>query len=605
MRRYRLYIAIAGLLWMTAAHPAFAQTGANCEEPIRLGKSYNDTIIGEETKWYVANTFDLPLTVRFYPDDNNAATPNILLDFGCTPGEYEDSIVCSMFCYGQEAYLRLPYEVNPGRYTDALGQVYYEVAMGEFYRDILISKGISYDIDVYIKAVFHGSGTISLIPDSVFSQCMDTEQWLLYDRPLQVAANDKETYFIAPYANWQYNNIRYVWSGAQTATLTIGTTCDFDPTDGTDERRVDVRSFKAGNDTVFLTSADIAYYIMTYMRKTNNAAKGGIFYVKVLSDGTGTLKVDCVPEIPPGGGATLLQYDMETAFSGDTTALYAIPNWWTSATRFDTPSERIFKMYIGLTPDFYTKDAIATCSFNRLDKGHWFGFTEAEMAALWAQTNEKYLYLRFRCVEKNTIVPTLWEPSECIENTKIIYGDTVLNVAGRSKVIHRFYLTDWIGGDMTVQWSKTTQIFMLLSGGCTIGTAEDGPEIIDSYKLAGPAYTIPQAAIERWADYADADGYVYVRFYTTYTSSGKMTISSTAPEEKDPVYPHATIYLVCLDDGSGVQIRVSTSQNISITDMKGTPLWQQTVLPDQPQDVSLPAGIYILQGEKEKIMISL
>ena len=84
-----------------------------------------------------------------------------------------------------------------------------------------------------------------------------------------------------------------------------------------------------------------------------------------------------------------------------------------------------------------------------------------------------------------------------------------------------------------------------------------------------------------------------------------MIISTTAPEDADPVYPHATIYLACLNDRSGVQIHVSTQQTIRINDAKGNEVWQQTVIPNQPQDVTLPSGIYMLYGEKEQVEIHL
>lgn len=604
MKRHLLYTAIAGLLWITAACPALAQLGTSCYDPIRLGKNYSATITGPGTKWYVANTFDLPLTVKFYPDDNTAPVPDIAMDFGCVSGVYEDSIVCSLFCYTNTGYVRLPHTVTPDQKKDNQGRLYYEVAMGEFYRDMLLSAGISYDLDVFVKVKYHCAGTINLTPDAEFSQCMETDQWLLFDRVLPVAANDEETFFIAPYANWQYNTIRYVWSGEQPATVVLGTSCDFEPLDVMDERRVTVMEMKAGGDTVIHTYADIAYY-MTYMRNPTNTAKGGIFYVKVVSTGTGSLKVERVPEIPPSGGATLLQYDLETPISGDTSALYAIPKSWTSATRFDTPTDHLFKMYVGLTPDFYTTEAVGTYSFSVTDEGHWCGLTQTELKALWAQSDKKHLYLRFQCTETTTITATLWDPSDCIGITTVIRRDTLLNVAARSKVIHRFYHNDWAGGDMTVQWSRTSTMKMLLSGDCTIGTIETGNEIFDFYKLTGPACTIPESTIAGWADHLDADGYFYVRFYTAGTASGQVTISTTAPEETDPVYPRATIYLACPDGISGVQIHVSTPQTVRITDAEGNEIWQQIVLPSQPQDVSLPSGRYMLFGEKEQIEIHL
>ena len=255
------------MLLMTAVTSVCAQTGASCDSPLRFGKNYTDNIAGAGTKWYVANTFDLPLTVKFYPNSPTAAAPDILMDFSCTTGVYGDSIVCSIFCTGQSSYLPLPYTVTPDQKTDTDGRLYYEVAMGEFYRDMLLSAGISYDLDVLVKVKYYCGGTINITPDAEFSQCMETDQWLLLGRTLQVAANDEETFFIAPYANWQKDSVRYIWSGTQPATVALGTTCDFDPLSVADNRRVEVMNMRAGGDTVNHTNADIRYY-MTFMRST-------------------------------------------------------------------------------------------------------------------------------------------------------------------------------------------------------------------------------------------------------------------------------------------------------------------------------------------------
>lgn len=607
MRRTLLYIAIIALI-IGATSPVLAQTGASCASPIRLGKNYSATITGAGTKWYVANTFDLPLTVKFYPSNTSAAPPDIEMDFGCTAGVYDDSIVCSLFCYANGSYVTLPHRVTPDQKTDAQGKLYYEVAMGEFYRDMLLRAGISYDLDVFVKVVYHGAGTINLTPDEEFSQCMETDKWLLLDRTLSVSANDTETFFIAPYANWTTDSVRYIWSGAQPATVVIGTTCSFDPMDATDDRRIDVMQMRAGGDTVNHTNADITYY-MTYMLNPSNKAKGGMFYVKVVSAGAGTLKVERMPEPLPDQGATLLAYNQATPITGDTASLYAIPRSWTAATRFDTPTDRVFKMYIGTTADFQLREAIATCPFNATDDGHWFGLMQTEMEALWTQTGQKYLYVRFACSKPTTITPTPWEPSDCIGKASIVRNNTTLDIATRSKVIHRFYYNDWTGGDMTVTWTKSTQCKMLVSGECTIGTNENAETIFYYQSLNQTPLIIPAATIAEWASNVDADGYFYMRFYSS--TSGQITIASDAPEETDPEeepaqnVPHATVYVACLDNTTGVRVLVSTPQAMHMSDASGTVIWQQTVLPGQPEEVVLQPGLYLLTGEHEQIEIHL
>ena len=243
-------LATTVLLWMVVVS-AFAQTGKTCANPIPLGKNYSATITQAGTVWYVANTFDLPLTVRFYPSKVSDQLPEVQMDFSCTPGVYEDSIICALFCYDQGGYLMLPHTATLTTKTEN-GQTYYEVSMGEFYRDMLLRAGISYNVQVYVKVTYYGKGTINLTPDVEFSQCMETDKWLLLGVPQSVAPNDEETYFIAPYSNWSTDSIRYIWEGESPATVVLGTTCSFEPMNALDAQRVDVWTMAAGGDTLFL-----------------------------------------------------------------------------------------------------------------------------------------------------------------------------------------------------------------------------------------------------------------------------------------------------------------------------------------------------------------
>ena len=55
-----------------------AQLGSECTNPIPFGKDYSETISGPSTVWYMGNTFDLPLNVKFYPDNNSDPAPVIM-----------------------------------------------------------------------------------------------------------------------------------------------------------------------------------------------------------------------------------------------------------------------------------------------------------------------------------------------------------------------------------------------------------------------------------------------------------------------------------------------------------------------------------------------
>lgn len=498
-----------------------------------MGREYSDHISGPCTIWYVANTFDLPLTVKYYANDNMAA-PDLYLDFSCTPGVYEDSIICSIFCT-ENSIVPMPYHVTPVWKLDENNNPYYEVSMGEWYRDVLLQHGISYNVEVYIKAVFYGVGDIVLSPDADFSQCMETEDWLLFGRDLPVAADDDESYFIAPYASWEDDSVRYIWQGTDSAMIVFGTSCKFDPRDEMDDTRIDVMEMKAGCDTAKHTNEDIAYY-MTYMTNPTNTAKGGVFYVKVLSEGSGTLKVERISAVPPGGDALLLKYG-ETAdvYRNDTSRVYAIPRSWTKAVRFFTPTDHVFKMYLGASADFTTTEAFASYQFDKTTEGHELCLLDVEMSSLWANklAGENYLYIRFECTDNTTILPMLWTPSDCEAKAKRIKMGQQFEVARNSTAIYRLYHEDIKGGDMTIAWNSIqTACPFYIADTCLISTSNTSHVFYRGSVPKNSSVICTQDTIDSWAQYVDAEGYLYVLFAPI--AKAKITVTTSAPEEVDP-----------------------------------------------------------------------
>ena len=617
MKKY-LYFILIGLFLTSVCMPMKAQPGASCDDPIAMGRNYSAHISGPDTIWYVAKTFDLPLTVKYFPNDNKAA-PDLYLDFSCTPGVYDDSIICSLFCT-ENAIVPMPYHMTPVWKLDENNNPYYEVAMGEWYRNVLLEHGISYDVEVYIKTVYYGVGDIVLTPDAEFSQCMETEDWLLFDRELHVEAEDDETFFIAPYANWADDSVRYIWKGTDSALVVFGTTCKFDPKNDMDDHRIDVMKMKAGKDTVTHTNADIAYY-MTYMTNPDNTAKGGIFYVKVLSEGSGTLKVERIPAIPPMGDALLLKYG-ETAdvYRNDTSRLYAIPSSWVKDMRFYTPTDHIFKMYVGTTPDFYLKDAFATYQFDKTDDGHELHLFSAEMSSLQAHRlgNDNYLYIRFQCTANTTIKPMLWTPSDCERKAKRIKIGKPFEVARNAQSIYSLYYEEIKGGEMRIAWRNgRTKCSFYIADTCLI-TATSGRVFYTDVVPTNSSVSCSHDTIASWAQYVDPEGYIYILFSPNSNASDNITITTTAPEEVDPApetYPAATISVACDGEPTGAGQRyvvlVSAEQDLAIYSGEPdniesrTPIENWHQMADATHSVVLQTGVYTLKGANETIRIEV
>lgn len=605
-----LLFILAGMV-ANAANP-----GTTCQTAKPLGDNFHETINGTFPKvvWYKAMTFDLPLTVYFAPQNETDPAPEVEMDFSCTSGYYQDSILCSLFCRtgGSSGIdMRMPHK--PALQTDHLpdGTFVYYLSLGKKYRDLLLQMGISYNLEVVVKVTYHSAGEISIAPNDLFANCMDGHKFIHLGDTVQVGTQDKNRHVIVPYVQWQEDSIRYVWEGTADVIAAVGYGCSYDPTDNGDATILDVPVLHAPKDTLKLTSSELRYYVQ------EAESEAGMFYAKFYTQGTGTMKIEQVPQAPPQGGATLLKYDRATPV--DTAKLYAIPYTWTTATRFDVPTAYIFRMYVGSTHDFTKETAIASYQFNRNSNSHWYGLQTSEMESLWTQATGQYLYIRFECGEKTTITPSLWRPSDCVSSTTLITKNSTFTINARSNTIYRIYYNDWKDGDMSVTFNQTTMCKMLVSGSCEIGTNGNVNTIIYYEELEDKdTYNIPLSEIADWADNVDADGYIYMRFYTTRTGGGKITLSTTAPDEVDPapvVYPAATVSVVCngepTSSGQVFTVSVSAAQTLNIYPgpvnniSSRTPIetWSQT--PSQTHNMTLQTGVYTLVGENETIQIEV
>ena len=603
-----LSIWCACVLLLGASSSLFAAAGGSCSTAIPLGKNYSTNITGQypKTVWYSARTFDLPLSVYFVPEHGASdPKPDVEMDFSCTSGIYTDSILCSLFCTnGGSIKVDMPHRPVLQSGTTDDGDFCYYLAIGKEYRDLLLQAGIDYNVQVFVKVVYYSSGEINITPDDMFTNCM-AAKFLHFGDTVHVNTRDTNRHVVVPYVQWQEDSIRYVWDGTDPVILSVGDVCDYDPTDNGDEHVLYFKTLQS-QDTAKLTSAQLKHYI----HSGEVSSEAGMFYAKFYTEGTGVMKIERVPQAPPEGGATLLRYDKTTPIPADTNALFAMSYTWDTATVFTTPTNHVFKMYVGTTYDFHLPDAIASYQFHADDKGHWLGLLTEQMRELWTHTDAQYLYIRFECTGKTTLTPSIWDIPYCQDRAReILYPSTTLSVqrSGQGAVYYRFYYCEWKDGDMTFRWRNSTSTCPFVVGDtCTFGTASSDP-----HRLY--AKTVSKNGTQTWlasniatkANRVDADGFLYIRF--SPEQNGTMTITTTAPPEEDPApvdYAAATIHVVCSGEptaaGQEYIIRVSTPQTLHIDN--GTP-WDQE--PGETRTVTIPAGSHILYGAEETILIEV
>lgn len=523
---------IIALLLAGAQTSLQAREGDSCGDPILLTPEFSQTIMEAGSYWYVANTFDLPMTITFRPGIQTAAAPEVELDFGCTPGVYDDPILCDLFCSNRPAYIALPYRQTLPKSTED-GKVIYRVEFGEFYRDMLLSQGITYNIPVYIHATFYSGGTLSMQPDA-FNNCMDGAKFMQLGDTVNVAAKDKERHVIVPYIQWKNDSIRYVWHGTTPCIFAVGNKCDFDPTDATDGTIIDGGPNLpiAPGGQVKVSSELLKKYVSDQKNFPNEA---GMYFAKFYSEEPGWIKIERIPAPAPGCGAKLMRLGEQTTLErDDIDAVFAIPSSWTEPMQFTSPTSHILKMYVGSTCDFALEDAVAVYQFDRIQNGHQLDMMENDLKELWTKKSksENYLYIRFECSDQTTVRPALWSPSPCEEKTTRLKNGQKEQISAKSRDIYSLYYVDWKGGDLSLSWDNgQSACTFFIADTCQVPNSATAPVFYSETIGKRSTFTVPQATVDSWEPNVDPDGYLYIRFYSQAKSN--ITISSTAPEEVD------------------------------------------------------------------------
>lgn len=537
MKKILHILLVCALLIAGAQSPLQARQGDSCEDPIELTPTYSQRIMQEGSFWYIANTFDLPMAIAFHPAVQTAEAPKLELDFSCTPGVYDDPVICSIFCNTRPAYVSLPYEEIPPKSYDEDGKVVYRIAFGSAYRDMLFSAGIDYNVPVYIHATFHCGGTLEM-EQNAFNNCMDGPKFMHLGDTVRVAAKDSNRHVIVPYIQWRYDSIRYVWQGKEPCIFAVSNVCDFNPTNANDGRIIDGgpdHPIQPGGE--FRVSSELLKAYVSDQKHYPNEA--GMYFAKFYSEEPGIMTIERIPAPTPGCDATLMRLGESTSLErNDTNAVFAIPSSWNESMQFTSPTSHVLKMYVGAKCDFLLSEAIAVYQYDRIENGHQLDMFEADMKSLWQHKlkSENYLYIRFECSDKTTVRPALWTPSGCEQNTQRIQKGKKETIAKQSRVVYSLYYPDWKGGDMKLYWeSNQAGCSVFIADTCQVPNQAKAPVFYTETIGQRATLTIPQATVDSWESKTDPDGYLYIRFYSQAKSA--ITVSTTAPEEEDNPCP--------------------------------------------------------------------
>ena len=508
-----------------------AQTGLTCEDPIPVDENYTATITGPCELWYVANTYDLPLHVYFSPfADNSTWGPEVMIDFTCEEGVYDDPKLDSLVNMVSDFGLVFPVELL----TDLVvrdGKNEWDLSVDKSYRERMAEFGITYNVKALVKVTFFEGGTISLKPDTLFKNCMETSEVIQLGDTIDILPNDVERAFIVSYSDWQKDSIRFVWEGEEPVQVWLAETmCDFEPS------LLDPFVWN-----YFDITEETPYKLYSDQMKEDikNHTGGGMFYGKIISASAGKLVVEKIPMSKPKGDAELLEYGKQiTVAANDANALYCFPKKWTS-TEFVATSNRSVEMYVSNQADFSFDgtNVLATCSFDTEGSEKVLYLSTKEIADFAAQASDDYIYVRFKAASTISIMPNAWETLACLEHSVQINPNVSKQVSNTTNAtVYRFRYDDFSGYDMTIKWNGNGILPVYLADTCVFELTElDENVLIYNVISRRGSYVVSAATLDEWATRVGEEGYLYARFDNSVSS--RVTFQTEKPEDIDPITP--------------------------------------------------------------------
>ena len=507
-----------------------AQSGLTCEDPIPVDENYTGIVTEPCELWYVANTYDLPLHVYFSPfADNSTWGPEVQIDFTCTPGVYDDPKVDSLINTIADFDVTFPVEFMCDLVVRD-GKNEWDLSIDKSYRERMAEFGITYNIQALVKVTYFEGGEISLKPDSLFKNCMESSEMINLGDTLDILPNDTNRTFIISYADWQNDSIRFVWTGEEAARVWMAKTmCDFEPSliDPFVWNYVDV-------------TQEQPYKLYTEQMKADiKEHSGGLFYGKIMSPVAGKLVVERIPKSKPKGDAELLEYGKQiTVSANDANALYCFPKNWTS-TEFVATSNHSVEMYVSNQADFSFDgtNVLTTCSFDTEGSEKVLYLSTKEIADFAAQASDDYIYVRFKSATTISIMPNAWDALACLDYSVQIDANVEEYIPNNTNaVIYRFRYDDFSGYDMTIKWNGNGILPVYLSDTCSFELSANDPHVLLYKNIARRgSHVVSAATLEEWASRVGKEGYLYARFNPSVSS--RVTFQTDKPEDVDPEIP--------------------------------------------------------------------
>ena len=539
-----------------------AQDGLSCETAIPVDTSYVGSVPAAGTYYYMASTYDLPMTCYFYPEHPIENAPKIYVDFTCTPGVYDDPNIVDLLKAGTGWGISLPLILT---FTDEYDQdynKYYSLTIGESYRQLMAQFNITYNVQAYVKVEAPCGGEIRMAPDTTFRSCVENSEWLNLPGTIITGLLHETDSYVLPFADWKNDSIQFRWTGTEPVTVWIGETCDFDFKTTGSNCALDMFELypDAGNgeNIRVFTKQDIADYISAF-------GVGGVYYLRTVCAEDGELIVEKKPMSEEMQKAQSLALEQSAAVAAnDKEQVYYFPKeWanynviWTSASDYQVTA--YFANNVTFAADETHPSVVATYKFAPAAEGRELALSKKQMKEICDNVTGDHVFVKFVAAQKTQITPVLWGAGPCVENADEIYvNDSVRLQRNATTTAWRVNIAQWSQQDVKLYWKGTSSIKVFLCDTCKGFTLNKTNEHVKLYKEVSvntdgtrDTLLLTKDELASVAQYADGDGFLYFRFNNAAT--GSLIVKAEVSEQEPPIIPEPeTAKALVLDEAVDV-----------------------------------------------------
>ena len=522
---------------------AWAQKdGSACEKAIYVDSTLVQKLEANTTYWFTANTEDLPLKVYFFADKATEVTPEIYIDFTCTPGVYEDDNLREIIDLAASMDIYFPFG-TACEVTEIDGETVYVMSYERDLIELLAILGIDYSIPVYVSFKSPVSGTIQVGNIKTTTLCTDIHQRVEVNDTLYLQAN-KEGKFYFPVYEWANKNMSFTWTGSTPIRAYLAPTCDIDTLNA--EYTYEFTTVKDGYYTQLVSTSGIDNYI----RDT----KDGNMYIIFMAPENGKIYVT---DYVDHGAVTInncIKNLKSTAIDFPTADLSLDAKIPTKSYRIEASNLRnknirikwetaenklavaYFANFCGFELKASDPDVLDTINlvYNETMQCMTADIPMERINKIADQHTDGWLFMQLYRQEAGTFSWDTYEVQEpdCDSKSLLLKStDSIVMPANHYNTSYKLVADEWKKFANTVTWRGTRKAFVFIADTCSFPLAPYNIHVGKYIELnPNQSVELSQKELATLAkNYADPDGNLYLRLRSD--AEGALVTCQSKPQD--------------------------------------------------------------------------